>query len=143
MSGRFVSQEQGEEFENEYDLPTSETMDVQNRGIGPVRVVNEGSINLGSALTLDLSEIGYGFALYVQNKSTGKIIEEALINVYVNAGDGSDPTRAFPCKCGRGYVGAFQRLYLSWPAHTGGPFSVNFVVFKSKLYPWIGGEEAE
>lgn len=137
---RFTGSVQGQEFESEYDLPTDEIWDIQNRGIGPIRIYN--NINLAAAGSLNVQEIGYGFALYAQNASTGLIYTEAFVNCYVNTKDASDPSRNFPLKCGRGYIGSFQHLYLNWPADTSDTYNVQLVIYKSCHYPWTGGEEA-
>jgi len=142
MRQRFEEMPQGEQFASEYDFDSDEVWDVQNRGVAPVQVVTEAQINLAVAGTLNLPGLGYGFALYVQNAASGAVYQEALVNVSVNAQDNSDPSRVFPCKCGRGYIGAFQNLFLQWPADTSGTYQVRFVIFKSDNYPWIGGEEA-
>lgn len=139
---RFERPIQGKNFTSEYDLPSDEVWDIQNRGVGPVKVITQSQINLAKAGTLFLNESGYGFVFYVQNATTGEIYTEARIDTYVNAGDSSDPSRAFPGKTGRGYFGAFQQLFLSWPQDSSGTYNVSFVIFKSKQYPWIGGEEA-
>lgn len=140
---RYEIHDQGQEFESEYDIPTAETIDVEARGIGPVKVFTQPQINLATGGTLFINEPGYGFILYAQNASNGKIYEEAFMNVFVNRGDASDTSVAFPCKSGRGYVGAFEKLFLQWPLDSSGTYNLTFVVFKSKLYPWTGGEEAE
>lgn len=137
---RFNGQIQGDQFQSEYDIPSDEVADIQNRGVGPVRVYT--NINLAVAGSLNVPEIGHGFALYVQNVATGAIYTEAFINCYVNAKDASDSSRNFPLKCGRGFVGSFQNLYLTWPADTSATYTVSLVIYKSKLYPWTGGEEA-
>lgn len=138
---RFNGSIQGEDFSSEYDLPSDEIADIQNRGVGPIRVIT--SISLAAAGTLLLNEVGHGFALYAQDAVTGAIYTEAFINCYVNAGDASDPSRNFPLKCGRGFVGNFQKLFLSWPIDSSGTYSVSLVIFKSRNFPWIGGEEAQ
>lgn len=138
LGDRFEPVFQGAPYPSEYDIRTPEIADIQNRGVGPVRIVT--NIDLSSAGSLSVNEVGYGFACYVQNATSGAILPEALLNVYVNTKDASDSSRAFPTKCGRGYHGAFQHLYLTWPAQTAG--TVSFVIFKSRQYPWTGGEEA-
>ncbi len=142
---RFQTPEQGVEYDNEYDIPSSEIQDLISRGVAPVKVlrtITGGQLDLASAGTLLLDpEPGYGFAFYVVNTATGLKYSEALITVYINRGDAQDLRLGFPAKPNRGYRGAFNKLYLVWPADTSGTYEVAFYIFKSRQYPWIGGQE--
>lgn len=138
---RFNTPAQGRPYDSEYDMPSDEIWDIQNRGISPIKTIN--NINLGIAGKMSVNEPGLGFVFYAIDLVTGKIYSEALINVYVNANDNSDVTRKFPAKPNRGFVGAFQSLYLEWAADTNSTYAINFVIFKSSEVPWMGGTEAQ
>lgn len=140
MGKRFETPDQGCEYESEYDFPSSEIWDIQNRGVSPVKVIS--NIDISKIGIMWINEPGEAFVFRCTDKTTGLIYQEALINVYVNAGDASDPTRNFPAKPQRGFNGSFQSLYLTWPADASGSYNISFIIYKSKNYPWIGGVEA-
>lgn len=129
-------------YESEYDIPSNEIQDMIERAVAPIKVITN-QINLASAGTLALpSEIGYGFAMYAVSTSTGRKYIDALINVNVNQADNTQLSSIFPCKSGRGFRGAFSKLFLQWAADTSGTYTVYFIIFKSRQYPWQGGSEA-
>ena len=137
---RFQTPVQGEAFQSEYDIDSDEIQDLIERGVAPVKVFS--AIDLSSAGTYLMNEPGYGFVFYAADSVTGAKYTDAYIGVAVNQGDASQESTIFPAKTGRGYRGAFSKLFLKWPADSSGTYVVKFYVFKSKQYPWIGGEEA-
>lgn len=137
---RFNTPVQGREVCNEYDIPSDEIQDLIARSVSPLQVYTD--INLAVAGTKSIDVPGYGFVLYAINVATGRKYSEVFCNVAVNRGDLTDAKVIFPAKGGRGFRGAFSRLFLSWPADLSATYQVYFIVFKSREYPWVGGEEA-
>ena len=136
---RFQSPIQGKQFDNEYDIDTDEIADIQNRGVSPVKIFS--ITDRDHTGTLFLNEPGYGFVMYFK-KYSGAVSPEGFCNIYVNQGDATDPLANFPAKHNRGFIGAFSRLFLSWPTGGGDGDTAVLVIFKSKNMPWIGGNEA-
>lgn len=137
---RFNPAVQGEQVASEYDIPSEEIHDILNRGVSPIKVFTEAQINLAAAGTLVIDEPGYGFVWFAQT-AAGVKYSEGLINVFINKRDSTELTSRFPSKPNRGYAGGFSRLFLQWPADASGVYKVVFYVFKSRQYPWIGGQE--
>ncbi len=132
---RFVRPVEGEEIPSEYDLQSWVINEPQWRNIAPIDVR---TIDLSVAGSLEISSPGYGFVMYGYNPaSPSTIIADAYIAVRINY---DREEVEFPCKTNRGYVGAFTKLFLSWPAQPliGNP-TAEFRIFKSQRTPWQGG----
>lgn len=138
---RFVKPAPGEQFPSEYDIPSSEIADLIARN---PRTIHKRTISLATAGTLAINEPGFGFVCYGFSTLDSSKYSEAFINVGIGMDECvSDPSRVFPCKTGRGFVGEFSKLALSWPADPNATTnSLVFIVFKTRKYPWIGGLEA-
>lgn len=137
---RFHTPKRMNEFESEYDIPSEELQDLIARQPSVVTVKN---LAIGAAAgRLTINEPGFGFVLYGYNTQNNAKYSEAFCNVAVNS-DGSDISKIFPAKTGRGFRGAFTTLTLFWPQD---PIAVTnaawFVIFKSRKMPWMGGLEA-
>lgn len=129
---RFQQDQQGSDFVSEYDISTQELGDDIKRNLGVVFVQ---SFDLSVAQTSPLevnvpgrSFVPYGFttASAVQTRE-----EDILVNVNINAQNNGNP---LPCKHNRGFIGSFQKLYLTWPAQNGKSF--NLVIHRSIRIPW-------
>lgn len=128
--GRFAKPLESAEFASEYDIPTGEIQDLIARQQSPVKVIKLSLVPAGSQI---ITESGYGFAFYSYAAANTPI--QGLMNVAIQQ---NLVDRTFPCAAGRGYVGAFSQLFLSWPNHTAldaGAFGF-FLIFKSDNYPW-------
>lgn len=134
---RFVEPDQGAQYPSEYDISSSEIGDLIAR---QPEQFSLRTLDLTTAGTLTILESGFGFVPYGYNPSDLSKQAEAYVSVAINS-DGSDPTQVFPGKTGRGFHGTFAKLVLTWPAQAS--TSLQFVIFKSEKYPWIGGLEAQ
>lgn len=136
---RFQQPLQGGEVKSEYDIPSWELQDLISRAPDCVKVFR---LNLTAGGTLAINEPAFGFCLYGFNTAGGAKYTDAFVNVAVNS-DGSDPSKIFPAKTGRGYRGIFTSLSLTWPADTSSAtLAAHFVLYKSRRTPWQGGEQA-
>lgn len=138
---RFVKPAPGEQFPSEYDISSSEIADLIQRN---PRTVSTRTISLAAAGTMVINEPGFGFVCYGFSTVDNSKYAEAFVRVGIGMDEClSDTSRVFPCKTGRGFVGEFSKLALSWPADPNASTnSLVFVVFKTRKYPWIGGLEA-
>ena len=135
MIKRFERPIEGQEFESEYDFPSSEIQDLIGRCPVPVSVIK---IDLGTAGTRQITEPGEGFSLFAFDTAGAKATE-AFIKVGVSMRDTSDSSRCFPLKTSRGFVGSFPFLALEWSAQAG--LVGYLIIHKSKKMPWFGGNE--
>lgn len=133
---RFVQPEQGAQYASEYDIASSEIGDLIGR---QPEAFSIRTFDMSVAGKHTIKEAGFGFVPYGFNPTTLAKLAEAYIAVAIN-NDGSDPSQIFPGKTGRGFHGSFAKLVLTWPAQSG--VSMQFIIFKSEKYPWIGGLEA-
>lgn len=138
MSDRFVQPVMGEVYDSEYDFPSDELADLNLRSPSPVSVGNK--ISLNTAGTLYIADSGEGFVFYGFNDADGSKAPEAFCQVCPSQNNNGDPAVTFPGKTGRGFRGSFTGLFLNWPSQVG--VSMHFYIFKSRKYPWTGGQES-
>ncbi len=140
LNQRFNAPGPNAEFHSEYDIPSDEIQDLISRQpeTCSIKIIPIGV----AAGTLVLKEPGFGFVMWGFKTSTNAKYSEAFSNVSVNS-DGSDPSKIFPSKTGRGYRGSFTELYLSWPVDPNSALnSAYFIIFKSRKMPFMGGLES-
>lgn len=128
---RFQQDDQGSDFVSEYDFSSQEIGDNVKRNLGEVYVQNF-DLSVAQDAPIEINTPGRGFVVYgFTTASAVKTREQdILVNVNINTQEG----KPFPAKHDRGFVGTFQKLFLTWPAQAGKSFTL--VVHKSWRIPW-------
>ena len=125
-----------------YDQDSNLFQDLKQRGINPVKVIQ--NIDLSIAGSLFIDEPGYHFVIYGHDGDAIKTVNTtALVQVYINQQNNSGTP--FPAKHARGFSGPFSQLFLTWPAQTAGgtdPVFCDVVIHRGSNQPWIDGESA-
>lgn len=146
---------QGKQFESSYDIPSAELQDVAQRGIQPLKVINQSlaaasitaeSNNAGVTAPTQgewvLFEIpGNHFVIYGHDNSSNQAVNTtAFVEAWTGYNRPAADERGFPVKHNRGISGPFMRVWLRWPAQSG--VYANLVFYRFKGRPWISGESA-
>lgn len=133
-SKRFRPVDQGSQFRSEYDFSTDLLIDLNQRGLDPIKVV---TIDLSTAGTRYFNTSGRAFVPYFWNTGTANRTRApaGFITGYVNARDATNPNVALTMKHNRGYRGSYSQMYFTWTAQAG--VSVDLVFLRSKMTPWM------
>lgn len=143
---RFQIPKSDEQYENPYDLPSSELQDLIARKLQPFAVFSQ---NLATAGSLEINAPGraiviYGWETNAPNVRT--VNTTAFVQLFLENDPGMSPTagipnlQGFPMKHARGYRGPFSKSYIYWTAQSG--VSIDIVVHRYRDLPWIDGESA-
>lgn len=131
---RFQQDRMGDEVVSEYDISSQEIGDNSKRNIGEIWTQSF-DLSVAQTAAIQIPVPGRSFVIYGFTTATQNTTRTRAGDVLVFAAIDAIEKPKFPLKHGRGFVGSFSKLYLTWPAQPGVSFDI--VLHRSNRYPWI------
>lgn len=149
---RFKIPQANKDFDNPYDLASSELQDLFQRGLEPFKVIDLGSLSVQSGGATSPTEgawieykiPGNHLVLFGYDDTTtnDSVITNAFAEVIYGPNAPKNDDNGFPLKHNRGISGPYVSFFIRWPAQTTNNIAAKIVCYRYKHRPWIGGESA-